>query len=191
MIKTLKLLGLALLSACVGKTVGNTSSDKEIAKPTKSIYDYKLKTLDGNEITLEQFKGKYILLVNVASECGFTPQYEKLQKLHEQYGEKLAIIGVPANNFGSQEPGTDSQIGAFCKKNYGVTFTMLSKVSVKGNDICPLYQWLTQKELNGWNDKSPSWNFCKYLIGKDGQLLYFYNSATDPLSKDILDAIKD
>jgi glutathione peroxidase len=156
----------------------------------KTLYDFKLKSLDGKTIDFSQFKGKKVLLVNVASKCGYTPQYTNLQKLHEQYGNKVVVIGVPANNFGSQEPGTNDEIGSFCKKNYGVTFLMLEKISVKGSDQNPLYQWLSKKELNGVSDKEPSWNFCKYLINEKGELMQFFPSSVDPLSKDITDLIK-
>ncbi|MGZ3921413.1 MAG: glutathione peroxidase [Bacteroidia bacterium] len=150
-----------------------------------SIYDFKLKTLDGEEITLAKFKGKKMLLINVASECGFTPQYKNLQALHEQYGNKVVLIGFPANNFGGQEPGTSTEIKAFCTKNYGVTFQMMEKISVKGNDINPLYKWLSTKEENGTCSDAPNWNFCKYLIDENGKIIKFFNSKVDPLSKDI------
>lgn len=148
-----------------------------------------MKALDGSEVDFSTFKGKKLLLVNVASQCGFTPQYEALQQLHKEHGDKVTIIGFPANNFGGQEPGSDQEIGAFCKKNYGVTFLMMAKTSVKGQDASPLYKWLSDKALNGWNDKTPSWNFCKYLISENGEIIEFYGSATSPTSKEITDAI--
>jgi glutathione peroxidase len=125
--------------------------------------------------------------VNTASRCGYTPQYEDLQKLHELYSEDLTILGFPSNNFMGQEPGTNEEIVAFCKKNYGVTFQMFSKIDVKGKQQHPVYQWLSTKELNGWNDKSPSWNFCKYLIDEEGNLVKFLKSGHDPLSEEIID----
>ncbi|HXH19059.1 MAG TPA: glutathione peroxidase [Chitinophagales bacterium] len=151
----------------------------------KSIYDIKVKTIDGAETTLSQYKGKKMLIVNVASECGFTPQYAELQELYETYGDKITVLGFPANNFGSQEPGTNEEIKQFCTKNFGVTFPMFAKISVKGSDMHELYQWLTKTELNGWNEKAPNWNFCKYLISEDGKLLKFYSSAVTPLSEEI------
>jgi glutathione peroxidase len=156
-------------------------------KPVGSVYDFKMKALDGTVVDFAQFKGKKILIVNTASKCGFTPQYADLEKLHEQFGSKLVLLGFPANNFLHQEPGSNSDIGSFCSKNYGVTFLMFEKVSVKGSDQCDLYKWLSHKELNGWNNKSPGWNFCKYLINENGDLLKFYPSAVTPMSKEMLD----
>jgi glutathione peroxidase len=151
----------------------------------QSIYDFKLKPIDGEEITLAKFKGKKMLLINVASECGFTPQYKNLQALHEQYGDKVVLIGFPANNFGAQEPGGSVEIKEFCKKNYGVTFQMMEKISVKGADMHPLYKWLSTKELNGTCSDAPNWNFCKYLIDEKGNIIKFFPSKVDPLSKEI------
>lgn len=151
-----------------------------------SIYDFEMKTLDGQTISLSKFKGKKMLIVNVASECGFTPQYKDLQQLHEKYGNKVTIIGFPANNFGGQEPGSSAQIGEFCKKNYGVTFQMMEKISVKGSDTHPLYQWLSNKSANGTCDEAPKWNFCKYLIDEQGKVIKFFGSRTNPLSEEII-----
>lgn len=151
----------------------------------KSIYDFKMKTIDGEEISMSKFKGKKMLIVNVASECGFTPQYKSLQALHEKYGNKVTVIGFPANNFGAQEPGNEGQIKEFCKKNYGVTFQMMEKISVKGEDMHPLYQWLSNKELNGSCNDAPKWNFCKYLIDEKGNIVKFFSSKVDPMSEDI------
>jgi glutathione peroxidase len=150
-----------------------------------SIYDFTMKTLDGQDLSLSKFKGKKMLIVNVASECGYTYQYKNLQALHEKYGDKVAVIGFPANNFGSQEPGNSTEIKQFCTKNYGVTFQMMEKISVKGNDIHPLYKWLSSKEQNGVCDDAPKWNFCKYLIDEDGKIIKFFGSRTDPMSEDI------
>lgn len=144
-----------------------------------SLYDFKLNAIDGKQIDFAQFKGKNLLIVNVASQCGFTPQYADLQKLNEQYGDKLTILGFPANNFGSQEPGTNSEIQTFCKKNYGVTFQMFEKISVKGEDQSPLYAWLKEK-----TGQEPTWNFCKYLIKADGTVKFF-NSKVKPLDSQI------
>jgi glutathione peroxidase len=158
---------------------------KKTGNPPQSIYDFKLKTLDGQDITLAKFKGKKMLLINVASECGFTPQYKNLQALHEQYGDKVVLVGFPANNFGKQEPGSSQQIKEFCTKNYGVTFQMMEKISVKGDDMHPLYKWLSTKEENGSCSDAPNWNFCKYLIDENGKVIKFFPSKVDPLSKDI------
>jgi glutathione peroxidase len=157
----------------------------------KSFYDFSLKALDGKEdVSLSRFKGKKVLLVNVASKCGFTPQYGDLQKFHEKYGDKVTVVGVPCNDFGGQEPGSSEDIASFCSKNYGVTFLMLEKVSVKkGSDQHPLYQWLTTKDENGWNEQAPTWNFCKYLISENGELLKFYASGVNPFDDAILNEV--
>lgn len=152
----------------------------------QSIYDIKLVTLDGKETTLVPYKGKKILIVNTASECGYTPQYADLQKLHETHGAKLVVLGFPSNDFGGQEPGTEKEIGAFCQKNYGVTFQMFSKVHTTGENQHPLYRWLSSKELNGWNSEVPGWNFCKYLISEDGKLLKFFHQKVKPLDEEII-----
>ncbi|MDN5203181.1 glutathione peroxidase [Fulvivirgaceae bacterium BMA10] len=157
---------------------------------TSPIYDLKMKSIDGNLIDFQKYKGKNLLLVNVASECGFTPQYEDLQKLHELHGHNLTILGFPANDFGGQEPGSNNEIAAFCQKNYGVTFQMFEKISVVGKDKAPLYQWLSDRGKNGWNDQEPNWNFCKYLVNENGELIKFYASSINPLSEEILDEIK-
>lgn len=171
-------LGLIVLTICL--------SAFSFYKPAQTaIYDFKLKTLDGQDITLARFKGKKMLLVNVASECGYTPQYKNLQALSEQYKDKLVVIGFPANNFGGQEPGSSAEIKTFCTKNYGVTFLMMEKISVKGSDMHPLYKWLSTKEENGSCSDSPGWNFCKYLIDEKGNVVKFFNSKVDPLSKEI------
>ena len=152
----------------------------EEIKEEKSIYDFKMTSLEGEEIDFAQFKNKKILIVNVASKCGYTPQYKDLQAVHEQYGDDLVILGFPANNFMKQEPGTDKDIAEFCEKNYGVTFQMFSKISVVGEDQAPLYQWLSDKNANGWNEQAPEWNFCKYLIDEEGKLAAYYPSAVNP-----------
>jgi glutathione peroxidase len=150
-----------------------------------SIYDFKMVSLDGKMIDLSQYKGKYLLIVNTASKCGFTPQYADLEKLHETYGEKVAILGFPANNFGGQEPGTNPEIAEFCQKNYGVQFQMFEKISVKGDDRAPLYAWLSAK-----TGETPTWNFCKYLIGKNGEIMGFFPSKVKPFDPAIVDQLK-
>ena len=156
----------------------------------KSIYEYSFKGIDGSSIKISQFKGKNILLVNVASKCGFTPQYEGLEKLYQQYKEKLVIIGFPANDFRNQEPASNGEISEFCRTNYGVTFSLAEKISVIGDDQNEIYKWLTDKSLNGWNDLAPKWNFYKYLISDKGELLKVFPSTTTPMSKDITDLLK-
>ena len=150
---------------------------------SSSIYDFKIQSIDGNQIDFSKYKGKNLLIVNVASKCGYTPQYEDLQAVHEQYGDKLTILGFPANNFGGQEPGTNLQIAEFCQKNYGVTFQMFEKISVKGADQHPLYQFLKEK-----SGKEPSWNFCKYLVKPDGTVKFF-KSGVKPMDKQITDEL--
>ncbi len=151
-----------------------------------SIYDFKVAGLEGNEIDFAQFKGKKILIVNTASKCGYTPQYEELEQLQKKYGNKLAIVGFPANNFGGQEPGTSAEIKEFCKRNYGVTFTMADKVSVTGDDIHPLFKYLTEqaKEL-GTPDPVIKWNFTKFLIDENGKLVKVFPSKVKPMSEEI------
>ena len=154
-----------------------------------SIYDHTLTILSGDTLPLADLKGKHLLLVNVASECGYTPQYADLQELHQQHGDRIAVIGFPSNQFGAQEPGTDEQIAAFCQKNYGVTFPIATKADVKGANKQPLYQWLTDAAQNGWNSEEPSWNFHKYLISPEGKLLKVMPSGTNPFDEQILSEI--
>lgn len=142
-----------------------------ITTNAQDFYSFKVKTLEGDDFDFSTLKGKKVLIVNTASKCGNTPQYEDLQKLYEKYKEdNFVIVGFPANNFASQEPGTNKEIKAFCERNYGVTFPMMAKISVKGDDIHPLYSWLTSKEKNGVMDSKVSWNFQKYMINNDGTL---------------------
>ena len=150
-----------------------------------SLYNIEINSIDGSPIHLNEYKGKHLLFVNVASECGFTGQYEDLQKLFDTYQDRLMVIGVPCNQFGSQEPGSSDEIQSFCKKNYGVTFLMTEKVDVKGDTQHPLYQWLTKKDLNGVKSTSVKWNFQKYLIDGNGQFVDYFYSITKPLSSKI------
>ena len=153
---------------------------------TRSIYDFKVAGLDGDTIDFAQFKGKKILIVNTASKCGFTPQYEDLEKLYKTYKDKLVIVGFPANNFFSQEPGSNETISEFCKKNYGVSFPMAAKISVKGKNIAPIYKWLCNKEENGVMDAKISWNFNKFLLDENGKIIAHFKSAVKPMSEEIL-----
>lgn len=153
---------------------------------TKNIYQFKVASLDGNTIDFSSFKGKKILVVNTASECGYTPQYKELEELYEKYKAKLVIVGFPANNFGEQEPGSNSEIKTFCQKNYGVTFPMAAKISVKGDDTAPIYQWLTHKDKNGVLDAEVQWNFNKFLIDENGKMLAYFPSKTTPMSDEIV-----
>jgi glutathione peroxidase len=148
-----------------------------------SVYDFKVNSLEGTQIDFSKYKGKTLLIVNVASKCGFTPQYEDLQKLHANYSDKIVVLGFPANNFGSQEPGSNKEIGEFCQKNYGVNFQMFEKISVKGDDQHPLYKFLKEK-----TGQEPSWNFCKYLVKPDGTVRFFASNVK-PMDKQIMDEI--
>ena len=150
-----------------------------------SIYDIAITSLEGKTIDLNDFKGKKILFVNVASKCGFTSQYKNLQKLHDTYGEKVEIIGIPCNQFGSQEPGTAAEIKEFCTKNYGVSFLMSEKSQVKGANQHPLYKWLTNKSENGIQDSEVIWNFQKYLVDENGKLMQVFKSGVNPLDDSI------
>lgn len=154
-----------------------------------SVYDYKLRTIKGEELDLSKFKGKKILLVNTASECGFTPQYKQLQELYENFKDKVVVIGIPCDDFGGQEPGSESQIEQFCEVNFGVTFPLTQKVKILGPEIHPLYQFLTQQKLNGYRDSEVKWNFQKYLIDENGKLIKIFSAPTDPLSEDVLKLI--
>ncbi|AHM59566.1 glutathione peroxidase [Flammeovirgaceae bacterium 311] len=147
----------------------------------KNFYDFKMNSLSGEEIDFSRFKGKKVLVVNTASECGYTPQFKDLQSLHEQHGNKVVVLGFPANNFGGQEPGSSEQIAAFCQKNYGVSFPMFEKISVVGSDQHPLYQWL--KEQSG---EEPKWNFSKYLLDENGKVIGFYPSGVNPMDDPII-----
>ncbi len=153
---------------------------------TKTIYDFKVESLNTEMIDFADFKGKKILIVNTASKCGFTPQYEGLEALYEKYKDRLVIVGFPANNFFSQEPGSNQTIEAFCKKNYGVTFPMAAKISVKGKDIAPIYQWLCNKNENGVMDAKITWNFNKFLLDEKGILIGKFNSKVKPMSEEIV-----
>lgn len=155
-----------------------------------SIYDFKITSLEGKEIDFSALKGKKILIVNTASKCGFTPQYKELETLYQQYKDQLVIVGFPANNFLFQEPKGNTEIAEFCQRNYGVSFPMSEKVSVKGKDIAPVYYWLTHKKYNGLQDSKVKWNFQKYLLDENGKLIAIFSPKTSPLSEEIMQAIK-
>jgi glutathione peroxidase len=162
-------------------------SGQVVYAQTQSFYELKAETIDGSEYSFSSLKGKKVMIVNTASKCGYTPQYAKLEELYKKYGgEKFVIIGFPANNFLSQEPGTNEQIAEFCQKNYGVSFQMMSKISVKGKDIHPVYEWLSNKSLNGAMETSVKWNFHKYLIDENGVLVKSFGSGTSPDDAEIV-----
>lgn len=163
----------------------SSSSSSPKGPVAGSIYDFKINSLDGKEIDFAQYKGKKLLIVNTASKCGKTPQYAGLEKLHEQYGDKVTVLGFPANNFLWQEPGSNAEIAEFCERNYGVKFQMFEKVSVKGGDQHPLYQWLQHK-----TGHKPDWNFAKYLVSEDGSTVTFFKSGVQPLDAELLKSIQ-
>ncbi|MFM7216901.1 MAG: glutathione peroxidase [Bacteroidota bacterium] len=189
--KALSLISLpfvVIAAACARPAERPTNATSPMNAP--SFYELPVNDLSGKAFDLHSLKGKKVLIVNTASECGYTPQYEQLQQLHEQYGDKIAVIGVPCNQFGGQEPGDASTIASFCSKNYHVTFTMLSKSDVKGGNKSVLFNWLTDKSLNGWNEQEPSWNFCKYVLDEQGKLIAFYPSSVKPLDDKIISGLK-
>jgi len=159
-----------------------------IAATSNIVYTFKVNDINGKSLDLSQYKGKKILIVNTASECGYTPQYADLEKLYEKYKSKLVIIGFPANNFGGQEPGTNSEIQQFCTSKYNVTFPMATKVSVKGSDIDPLFKWLTEQENPDFKG-AINWNFEKFLIDENGKLIRRFRSGTKPMSDDLIKAL--
>ncbi|MDR2682340.1 MAG: glutathione peroxidase [Dysgonamonadaceae bacterium] len=159
--------------------------------PAPDIYGFTVKTIDGEDFSFSSLKGKKIMVVNVASKCGLTPQYKVLQKLYETYKDKnFVIVGFPANNFGSQEPGSNAEIKTFCTENYGVTFPMMAKISVKGDDIAPLYQWLTSEKLNGAGNAEVTWNFQKFLIDEKGRWVQSFEPKTAPDAEAIISWIE-
>lgn len=175
------------IASCIGQyKVMENKETLPLPVPETSIYDFKVERLEGGVIDFSAFKGKKILIVNTASECGFTKQYEGLQDLYEKYKDKLVIVGFPANNFGGQEPGSNAEIIAFCKKNYGVTFPMAAKVSVKGEDAAPIFKWLCNKNENGVLDAEVKWNFTKFLLNEQGKLVAKFDSKVTPLSDELV-----
>ncbi len=169
----------------LGAFLSNRMTLDSSAPLPSSIYDFKLTGLGGNVIDFSAYRGKRLLIVNTASKCGFTPQYEDLEKIHHAYGSKVAVLGFPSNNFLWQEPSTNDQIAEFCQKNFGVTFQMFQKIAVKGRDKHDLYRWLEKK-----SGKTPSWNFCKYVVSADGSSVTFFSSVINPLDPAILAALE-
>ena len=188
----IKLIALsAIILSCASQSsqsTENKTTDKVMINPndtTKSIHQFKVASLDGGTIDFASFKGKKILVVNTASECGYTPQYKELQALYEKYKEKLVVVGFPANNFGGQEPGSNTEIKSFCELNYGVKFPMAAKISVSGDDMAAIYKWLTSKAQNGVLDAEIKWNFNKFLLNENGQMIAYYPSKVSPMSEEI------
>lgn len=166
--------------------MGKVLTNKENVKALKSIFEIEYELKNGEKTTLNQYKGKKILIVNTASECGYTPQYAQLQEMHEQMNDHLQILAFPSNDFGAQEPGSDDEITDFCRVNYGVTFPVLKKTEVSGENKSTLYHWLSNKNMNGWNEQAPEWNFCKYLIEEEGNLMAFFSQHVEPANEEIL-----
>ncbi|MEO8591135.1 MAG: glutathione peroxidase [Flavobacteriales bacterium] len=178
------LLPLFLLLSCfnaVQVAPGPTSADRPQTPPTMSFHDLSATDIHGELVKMDRYKGHKVIVVNTASECGFTPQYKQLEELYELYKDKgLVILGFPCNQFGGQEPGTEAEIETFCQKNYGVTFPMMAKVEVKGDGVAPIYKWLTSKSENGAMDATVKWNFHKFLIDEEGHLVKSVGSAVEP-----------
>ncbi len=187
--KSVLILAFALLLSCQNKAQQSKSSQNQTNMQKKSIHEFTVSDINGNSFDFSQLKGKKILVVNTASKCGLTPQYRDLQALYEQNKDKLVIVGFPANNFMSQEPGSDTEIATFCEVNYGVTFPMMSKISVKGSDMHQVYKFLTQQAENGLKDSSVEWNFQKYLLDENGYLIEVFGPRTQPLDKSITAAL--
>ncbi len=165
-------------------TISATNQEKP------SFYDLKAVSLDGETIDMSKYKGKKIIVLNVASKCGYTPQYADWQKFYESNKGQVEVLGFPCNQFLGQEPGSSAEIATFCQKNYGVTFQMFDKVDVKGDQQHAIYQWLTDPSKNGWNSEVPSWNFCKYLINEEGKLTHFFGSKIKPDNQEFMAAYK-
>jgi len=177
-------VGVLLTTSFKAKTKNIILNTNNIA-PKKSFYELEAISLDGKKISFDQYKNKKILIVNVASKCGYTYQYEGLQKLQDIYQDKVIVLGFPANDFFNQESGSNEEIEEFCEINYGITFPMFEKTTTKGKKQSPIYQWLTNKDFNGWNAQRPTWNFCKYLVNEQGKLVGFFDSKVKPLSEEI------
>jgi len=174
---------MLLLSGFSYKKIATNTLKKSPSKA--NFYDLKAISIDNEEISFEQFKGKKVLIVNVATKCGYTYQYDGMQKLNDLYGDKVAVLGFPANDFLFQESGSNESIAEFCETVFGVTFQMFRKITTKGKKQSSVYTWLSDSSLNGWNDQKPTWNFCKYLIDENGELVAFFDSRVKPLSKEI------
>ncbi len=187
-VSTMALLLVKASGASAGANEGANGVGKGRAK---SVYDFTLKDSKGRDVKLEEFRGRVVMLVNVASKCGYTPQYEGLQKIYERYKDRgFTVLGFPANNFGAQEPGTNEEIQEFCRINYGVTFPIFAKISVKGDDRHPLYKYLTERETNPDFAGQIKWNFNKFLVGRDGRILARFDSADKPEDARVTQAIE-
>ena len=169
--------------------VNEKAPDNKMIANENNFYKLSANDIDGNKIDFSQFKGKKLLIVNVASKCGYTSQYKDLQELHKKYNDKITILAFPSNNFGFQEPGSNDQIEEFCETNYGIEFQLFEKSDVRGKNTNSVYRWLSSINDNGWNDKSPRWNFFKYLVDETGSLKAVYSSNVNPLDNEIIDFV--
>ena len=188
------LLGMFATTGWVSGTAPTPSSSTVPTPMTETtapatVYDFTLKSIDGKDVKLSQYKGKKILIVNTASKCGFTPQYEELEELSKKYANKVTVLGFPSDSF-NQELSTNAEVAAFCQKNFGVTFPLFSTISVKGDDASPLYKFLADKSRNGSVSDAPTWNFCKYLVDEKGHVVAFYPSKVKPMSDELVAAIQ-
>ncbi len=184
-------MALFLVKAMGAESNSNATANNVGKGTAKTMYDFTLKDSKGRDVKLDEFRGRVVMLVNVASKCGYTPQYEGLQKIYERYREQgFTILGFPANNFGAQEPGTNEEIQEFCRINYGVTFPVFSKISVKGDDKHPLYKYLTERETNPEFAGEIKWNFNKFLVGRDGRILARFDSGDKPEDAKVTQAIE-
>lgn len=183
---TSTILFIAVAVMGLASFISSTFSSGKKGPVHQSIYEFKIPALNGDSIDFSQYKGKHLLIVNTASKCGFTPQYADLEKLHDNYGDKVVVLGFPANNFLWQEPGSNDEIAKFCKENYGVKFQMFEKISVKGKNKHPLYKWLEAK-----TGETPSWNFCKYVVSPDGNDVKFFSSKVNPMDEKIIKLISE
>ncbi len=177
------------LSAIFAMLFTTTKAQEKLVTPPVDFYSLSFISINGDTVNFDTLKGKYVLIVNTASKCGFTKQFKDLEELNQKYKDRLVLIGFPSNDFGQQDPGTNQEIQEFCQINYGVSFQMMEKSSVKGENKNPVYVWLTDKSKNGWNEQEPVWNFCKYLIDKEGRLVAFFPSKVNPMSNEIIDKI--
>ncbi len=187
-ISVVVLVAVVLISGF--KMLSSRNKKPDMSNVPKSFYELSYNSIEDKKVLMSEYKGKYVLVVNVASKCGYTPQYETLEKLYEKHKDKLVIVGFPCNQFLGQEPGNEEQIAEFCTKNYGVTFPLASKIDVKGKSQDPVYSWLTTKELNNKEDNTVSWNFNKFLISPSGEWLAYFGSKTEPLGGEIEALIK-
>lgn len=189
-IPSLFLLGTLAVAGLSAATFATNPTPVMIEAPAArgTVYDYTVKTIDGKDVKLSQYKGKKLLIVNTASKCGYTPQYKELEELSKKYAGKVVVLGFPSDSF-NQELASDTEVAAFCEKNYGVTFPLFSTVAVKGDDAVPLYKFLADKSRNGAVSDAPTWNFCKYLVDEKGHVVAFYPSKVKPMSDELVAAI--